>query len=293
MTKWLAIVNPRSGGRRQSALPPIWWPRLKELVTAVEYTERPGHARLLAAGAVAYDGLAVVGGDGTIFEVLNGMDRSRQRLAVIPAGRGNCLGRDLNIRDAETGLSALKADNASPIDAMEIEVDFLGGTRGTYLGASTVALGYVASLVRRAERLAHLGSLAYVAAALLTLPRAFSMELSRDGEPHVSIPLTGLIVNNTAHLANARAVPDARLRDGLIDIVELSARWAPQTLHNFSTLSPVRFFDPSRASQGRQTHVRLAQPSVLMLDGELMDGALEVRVRCVPSAVQCLQAPAA
>ena len=43
-------------------------------------------AKLCKEGAKT---IAVIGGDGTFHEVLNGMDFSKARLGLIPAGRGN------------------------------------------------------------------------------------------------------------------------------------------------------------------------------------------------------------
>src|ERR1700741_2130055 len=81
MNGWLAIVNRHSGGTgAQARLGNI----LKDLSGHVEktvFTERPGHATELAIKAASYGGLAVVGGDGTLFEILKGLDREQQRVA--------------------------------------------------------------------------------------------------------------------------------------------------------------------------------------------------------------------
>lgn len=60
-------------------------------------TERDGHGYDLAnlSSFDGYDGLVVVGGDGTIHEVINGMlqraDRHKLPIGVIPAGTGNSM----------------------------------------------------------------------------------------------------------------------------------------------------------------------------------------------------------
>ena len=60
-------------------------------------TNAPGHATLLARASAGFTGIVAIGGDGTIAEVLAGMDIAHQRLAVIPAGHGNSLARDLGL----------------------------------------------------------------------------------------------------------------------------------------------------------------------------------------------------
>src|SRR6516225_1880653 len=79
MNGWLAIVNRHSGG---TGAPARLANILKDLRCHVEktvFTEHRGHATELALMAASYSGLAVVGGDGTLFEILKGLDRKRQR----------------------------------------------------------------------------------------------------------------------------------------------------------------------------------------------------------------------
>jgi diacylglycerol kinase (ATP) len=57
-------------------------------------SERPGHLVELAREAAAtHDLLVVVGGDGTLNEVVNGVAGSDAELAILPAGTGQDFGR--------------------------------------------------------------------------------------------------------------------------------------------------------------------------------------------------------
>src|ERR1700742_2865214 len=65
----------------------------------IERTQYGGHARELAAATNA-DLVIVLGGDGSVNEVVNGLmsqQAPRRRLAVIPAGGGNVLARGLGL----------------------------------------------------------------------------------------------------------------------------------------------------------------------------------------------------
>lgn len=57
----------------------------------------------------AYSALIIVGGDGSIHEVLNGMlhreDKKRLPVGFIPNGTGNDMCRGLGIRDYEVALN--------------------------------------------------------------------------------------------------------------------------------------------------------------------------------------------
>lgn len=90
--------------------PPPWKNRLPRgsglhtIASPVLRTSSAGNAAWLARGYPHADGFLVAGGDGTLHEVLQGMDRARQRVLVVPVGRGNSLTRDLGVRTARAGV---------------------------------------------------------------------------------------------------------------------------------------------------------------------------------------------
>lgn len=75
--KTVAIVNPISGGRHASRK----WselldePAVKAARVVTWWTDRPGHAEVLAARArrQGFERIVVAGGDGTLFQVINGL----------------------------------------------------------------------------------------------------------------------------------------------------------------------------------------------------------------------------
>ncbi len=75
----------------------------KEASFELVFTERAGHAVVLAQAAEAYDSVFALGGDGVVHEVANGLmhieaDR-RPALGVLPVGSGNDFARTLGISD--------------------------------------------------------------------------------------------------------------------------------------------------------------------------------------------------
>jgi diacylglycerol kinase family enzyme len=237
-------------------------------------TERPGHATHLAAGAVGYAGILVAGGDGTVFEVLQGMNRATQRLAILPVGRGNSLARDL-IAEPQC------------IDLMEVIFEDAHGNSRRVLSASTVALGYpvdVAELANR--RLRFLGPGGYAAATVLTRTLLFNAQVSYDGREVANRRLTGLLVNNTQHVANFLALPRASCRDGVIEAMELRAGFVAQTLHNLSALARWSY-EPAPPISVSRARVSLEQPRSLLIDGELYPAVVSLQIEVLASAVTC------
>lgn len=288
--RWLAIANPAAGRAREADRLLQQLRALRAVDADVVHTERSGDATHIARASTGYDGVIAIGGDGTISEVLQGLDLERQSLAVLPAGHGNCLARDLRVERPELALVALERGERKPLDLMTVRVTFADGSTEQRLCASTLAIGYVTDVVEFGrQRLPGLGRAAYAAAATVVVPVEFEARLSRSDAP---LRLTGIVINNTAHLANFRGFPDASVHDGVLDVMELGSRWPRQMLHNLAVLAGSRAFGPRRLRQGTSEQLALAEPRTLMADGELLRRVARVEVDCRPAAAMCIVGPA-
>ncbi len=262
---------------------------LKDVDAEVVHTKIPGDATRLARDTRSFDGVIAIGGDGTIAEVLQAMDLERQRLAVLPAGHGNCLARDLGVANPARALAALQRCDCRPLDLMEVRIEYANGRIEQRLCASTLAVGYVTDVVMHGRRrLSGLGRAAYAAAAMIVVPQPFEACLSvQDGAGRPG-RYTGVVINNTAHLANFRGFPDASAHDGVLDVMEQGFRWPRQLLHNFAVLAGSRAFGAQAMRQAAAVRLELASSHTLMADGELLHEVTTVTVRCRPAAVRCV-----
>lgn len=162
----LVIANPASGTGRAPVLP-----RLRAALDGlgasydVQITGGPGHATHLAHTAVVEAGrryVIVVGGDGTVHEVVNGIVDAASGtvlgddpvLAVVSAGSGSDLVRTFGLdRPAEVLAHHLVTDATMPIDLGRIEHrDRDGHVRWTAF-ANVAQVGFGARVVRTAARL--------------------------------------------------------------------------------------------------------------------------------------------
>jgi diacylglycerol kinase family enzyme len=230
-----------------------------------------------------------VGGDGTVAEVLQGLDLERQMLAILPAGHGNCLARDLAVGRAPRALAALRRGRTLPLDLMDIAFRGADGRTERRLCASTLAVGYVTDVVLLGRReFARLGRASYAVASLVVVPKPFLARLDGPAAAYAWQSRTGIVVNNTAHLANYRGFPNASLRDGMLDVMEQRCAWPRQLLHNASVLAGSQRFGAYRMCQVAIAHVQLETPRTIMADGELLHAISSVAVECRPAAVRCI-----
>jgi len=288
--RWLAIANPGAGWRGAAEV--CAQDLLRQgLVARVAVSRFPGDAARIAREATSVDGLVAVGGDGTVLEVLAGLDTGRHALAVAPVGHGNCLARDLGMGTIAAARAALRGGNWRTIDLLRVTLQQANRAERSILAASTLAVGYVADVVATGrQRLPWMGRAAYGVASALTLPQPLNVAVVLDGTPAHLPARTGVVVNNTVHLANFRAFPQARLDDGRLDIMELGTHWLGQQAHNLSVLLGSERIGPARRAQAARVDFSFAAPRTLMLDGELYTDIVRASVACLPRACRCAAA---
>lgn len=128
MNDWLVIINPNAGiGKAKKD-----WTHISGLLSRrgfdylALFTEGPIHAITLTAEYIAkgFRKIIVVGGDGTMNEVVNGIFKQQSvptssvSLGMISVGTGNDWGRTYGIpRDYEEAVALLKAENTVLQDA--------------------------------------------------------------------------------------------------------------------------------------------------------------------------------
>src|SRR5690606_37729166 len=118
----------------------------------VRLSERAGHARQIVQEQAldGYTGICLVGGDGTLHEVVSGLmargEAELLPLGIIPGGTGNDVARHLGITDAGDGTQRILTGRTEPFDVARV-------TAGEHTDFCTtiVAWNAVANVNRVAE----------------------------------------------------------------------------------------------------------------------------------------------
>jgi YegS/Rv2252/BmrU family lipid kinase len=127
--RFFAIVNPAAGGGRCGRLAAAALDRVRQVGIEIEVarTARPGEATELARAAYAkgHRNFLSVGGDGTAFEIVNGLfpgaqAQGRPVLGFLPLGTGNSFLRDFTTRGVEHTIEALRDRSRRPCDVLRL-----------------------------------------------------------------------------------------------------------------------------------------------------------------------------
>lgn len=292
------IVNPTSGPwdvRRE--LPAV----LNHLEnhgweTTLYYTERPGEATELALQArdEGLDAVFVVGGDGTINEVINGLAESETALGVLPGGTGNVWAKEL-------GLPTRSPRHLLPlVDAVRILVP--GATRRIDLGRVNeryflqwTGLGLDAEVTYamepRTRRQRRMGALAYVVAGVTTAATMAGIR-SRiwiDEELIYRRSILIVISNSQLYGGRVRIAIDARLDDGFLDVDVFAGTGFGSAIRTaLGVITGLHIHDPRHSCyQGSAIRIETDKPMAIHVDGEPL-GYTPLECKVVPRALTVL-----
>ena len=209
------------------------WPLLPMVLAAlrprfgrvpIHPVSEPGDAERLAAElAPSVDPLLVLGGDGTVHEVVNGLplerDGSGPVVGLLTGGTGNDLARGLGLpTDPVAAAGALAGARPRRLDLLDC-----GGRRA----ANGVNAGFAAAATDRLSRRAKhaLGPLAYLAGGVLAgvAPPSWPARVEVGGRV-VEGPALAVVVGNGGSFGGGRRLlPDADPGDGLLDVLVVPA----------------------------------------------------------------------
>jgi YegS/Rv2252/BmrU family lipid kinase len=251
-------------------------------------SEFPGH--LAQAASEAGDSLlVVVGGDGTVNEVVNGVAGSGKEIAILPSGTGEDFGSTHGIPDRfDDAVRVALAGDTRLIDVGRVE--FAGGTSRFFANVGSV--GMSGAVARRANGMNK--ALGGRATFFYALTREFlawqntQVVVDVDGGVRREGLMHDVIVaNGRYHGGGMKLAPDARQDDGLFEIVLIG----DVTKLDFLTTSPKlysgRYLSHPKVELLRSSTVEItaAEPLPLEVDGEPI-GTTPARFEIVPSALR-------
>ncbi len=274
------MVNPAAGGgRRRSQVAPVL-ERLRAggIRLDVAETTAPGHATALVREAYArgYRKFVAVGGDGTSYEIVNGLFPSsgaeRPTLAFLPVGTGNSFLRDFSNRGVEFAIEAILGRQSRLCDVLRLTHD-----GGVLHYINLLSVGFSADVATlRARRFSGWGEIGYQSSIFICLARfrRRPFPLRVDGESQLdSRPCLFLTFSNSKYTGGTMMIaPRAEVDDGLIEYV----RWGPigrlGLIRNLPTLYDGTHINHPLAERrsARRIEFELDRPVDVMVDGEVL-----------------------
>lgn len=279
--RFLAVVNPAAGGGRCGKLAPAALDRVRQAGLEVEAIEtsqpREAIAIVRKAYACGVRSFLSVGGDGTAFEIVNGLfpeaeTQGRPALGFLPLGTGNSFLRDFTTRGFEHTLEALRDRRRKRCDIIRLrhhgdDIYFL----------NLLSLGFASDVGEITNRrFKHRGEFGYILGLLSRLldlnhqsfPHRFGEDVDWDRRESLFLSFS----NSKFTGGKMMIAPNADPCDGRIEYV----RWAPvgrlRLLWTFPRLFSGTHIQHPRASRKSIERVEfdLESPVNVMIDGEIL-----------------------
>jgi diacylglycerol kinase (ATP) len=281
VSTYLAILNPAAGGGRCGRSAPAVLDGLRAAGVALEVatTTGAGHATVLAREAYAKGRrwFIAIGGDGTAYEILNGVFPEASapgqgvRLGFLPLGTGNSFLRDFTETGAEHARSALVANRTRKCDVLCLEHD-----AGALHFINLMSLGFVADVCavtnRRFKRFGEAGYGLGVLWGLAAL-RPRPMPYTGAGD-EVRDPLTFVSFCNSRFTGGKMMMaPRADCADGEVDVILARAMSRAGLLRTFPKIFKGTHFEHPAVSEERAREVGfdIEGPVDVMIDGEVVN----------------------
>ncbi len=298
MRKFLILFNPQAGSGRSKTFLPLIEAYLTHVKTRyhLHLTTSPGDAQLMTENSdlTEYSGVIAAGGDGTLFEVINGlMNRpADQRIpfGVIPVGTGNAFSRELGLNptDWQKGIDIILNNHQRMID-----VGFVHATSCDFYFINIIGMGFVVDAGKSTMKIKKIGQSAYTLATLWETaklkkhPVKLTLTDSQNQIEVISEELVFVEVANSRYTGTSFLMaPDAVIDDGLLNVIILKKISRLKILRLFPTIYSGNHvnYKEVETRKVKSVTIETKQAMPLMPDGEFL-GETPVTIKCMNHAL--------
>ena len=293
MSTIMVLLNPHAAGGKAAALaePMRLWLKQNSPQIALEMPDSVGNARLLIDALPPASRVVVVGGDGTLNQLLPGLLKGQHIAALVPFGSGNDTARALGLYGLswEKALAHGLAGASSQIDLglAEFEVDESGHPKVCSVPfISSLTTGFDSSVGLRAlngpKWLRGLPRYLLATVREFVNFRTWRMDVSVDSAlVHSGKALFASTLNTRTFGAGMPAVPHARLDDGALNLLLAGDISLLQTLLLLPRLLIGKHLShPKVRTRAFQTmQIESTTPVPIAADGEYLGVSRQITVR--------------
>jgi diacylglycerol kinase (ATP) len=293
MTKTIVLLNPRAAGGKAAALaePMRLWLKQNSSLLALEMPDSVANARLLVDALPSASRVVVVGGDGTVNQLLPSLLKGAHTMALVPFGSGNDTARALGLYGLswQKALAHGLAGTARRVDIglAEFEVDSNGDIEMRSVPfISSLTTGFDSSVGLRAingpKWLRGLPRYLLATVRELVNFRTWRMDVSVDGVAvHSAYALFASTLNTPTFGAGMPAVPHARLEDGQLNLLLAGDISLGQTLLLLPRLLVGKHLSHAKVhTQPFQSlQINVTKPVPIAADGEYLGSSRKITVR--------------
>jgi YegS/Rv2252/BmrU family lipid kinase len=295
---WYIIVNPTSGMGRAKRN----WKKINasldkyELDYEYKFSEYSKHETELVKEAIrkGYRKIISIGGDGTLFNILNGVMTQEFinpldiEIGVIPIGTGNDWTRSYKIpRNFEKAIQIIKAGKTVRQDVGYIEL--LNENKSAYFNI-LAGSGFVGHVVHKTNKIKKVGPLAFALGTLLSLAghKLNTLKIHINDEIIDTKSLLTIVGNLKYTGGGMQLTKNPNSQDGLLDVTIAKHINKPTIIGNIINLFNGKIVNHRLVSNYKTNKLKIEiednGDSFVIADGEML-GKGGYQVELIPQAV--------
>jgi len=290
--KLVLLINPSAGKQKGGKIAKQAIEKFQKQGIEIKafYSEYQGHLIELAKKAAEKEnqGIVAIGGDGTVFEVINGMIQSDKNLVnplgVIPVGTGNSFSKDLSIQSTEEAIQNIILRKTRPVDLGKCQC-----RDQKFYFINVLGFGFVADIVKRALSYKKLGDLSYVISVFLTLKnlKSYQLDFEIDGVSYQRENVFVEICNSRMTGGNMLMSPQTEIDNGYLDVVLLNKISKFEIIKAFPRIyKGIHVNMPEvEVIRGKEMTFKPVDEKFLTPDGEIV-GQTPITVSILPGKIQ-------
>lgn len=288
--KILLIYNNNAGGGRAGKIYKhvLTYLEAKDISVDTLFTEYLWHGIELVKNTNldAYDAVIASGGDGTLFEVLNGymVNESSHKppIGLIPNGTGNAFAKELNLKsfEWEKAIDIIAGNKPKKIDIASL----ITGEK-TYYYMNMLGLGWSADVGKTVIKLKFLGEVSYLLGVLyhILFLKSVKTHVEMDGQK-LQREAVFVHIGNTRYTGSKFIMsPDAIADDGFLEVIILNKLSRLRILKILPTIFNGKHILEKEVEIFKAKHISVSteKPKLLIPDGEIF-GTTPIEVHCLP-----------
>ncbi|WP_052345816.1 diacylglycerol kinase family protein [Paucisalibacillus sp. EB02] len=232
---YIFIVNPVAGnGRGLKIFKKLEKSKLYQNISSRLYlTQYPGHAEEIANQIMVENNedlksIIIIGGDGTVHEVINGLGDTQVPISFIAGGSGNDFGRGCRIKGSPLTILKKIMREKQGILYWKGNYFFDGDNHRSFI--NSIGFGFDAEIAKQANQSSYknilntlrLGTLSYVIALIQVLFkfRPFQVEVVMDGNKQIIEDCWMVtIANHQYYGGGMKIIPSAKIQPSVIPVL--------------------------------------------------------------------------
>jgi len=285
---YLFLINPAAGNWRGLKVIDIIKKYLaqKRINHHIEISQSPGHiSELVKKFSKHFTHLISVGGDGTLNELINGIDNtSINTIGLLPIGTGNDFARNLNLnKDINQNLDLIFNSNKHYSFDIGQSIIYESGNsiKKSHRFINSLGIGFDALVAKINQKSKHLsGLISYLYAVILALIRRKDIDVEIELDSSTKLFGKKLLIavgNGYTTGGGFYLTPKAKIDDNMLDICIIDSVSTIKILSSLPKALFNKLDEVKEASLLKFTNakIKIHEPALIHTDGEIISEQAE------------------